>query len=305
MNTAAAKQPLPRLGYIFLAAITIFWGLNWPGMKITLAEVPVWWFRASCVWFGAFALLSLSALSGNRIKPRKDELAPIIWCAVFNVCGWHIFSAYGVSQIPAGRASIIAFTMPLWASLLAVYYLQEKFSLVKALGLALGMSGLGVLIGTDLILLKEFPVGSLLMLGAAVAWAMGTVLFKRGGWDLPVASSIAWQLIFGAIPITLGAILIDPFPDLRLLSLPAWIALIYVFLGPMTFCQWAYLKVVHMFPASIAAIGTLMIPVVGVYSSSMILEEHVGWSEVVALGLICLALVVVLVIPSLKVRRSR
>ena len=49
--------------------------------------------------------------------------------------------------------------------------------------------------------------------------------------------------------------------------------MIYLIALPMIFCQWAYYKVVSLFPAAIAAIGTLAVPIVGVYSSALILGE--------------------------------
>ena len=73
----------------------------------------------------------------------------------------------------------------------------------------------------------------------------------------------------------------------------------YVLLLPMTFGQWAYFKIVRLFPASIAAIGTLMIPVIGVYSSSLLLDEQVGLPEFAALAFICAALTVILVGPAI------
>jgi len=57
-----------------------------------------------------------------------------------------------------------------------------------------------------------------------------------------------------------------------------------------------------MFPAAIAAIGTLAVPVVGVYSSALILGEPVGWNELIAMMLICGALAIVLVLPALQKR---
>ena len=38
--------------YLLLASLSLFWGLNWPGMKIILTEMTVWWFRALCLVFG-------------------------------------------------------------------------------------------------------------------------------------------------------------------------------------------------------------------------------------------------------------
>jgi len=284
--------------------LSLFWGLNWPGMKIILSEIQVWWFRALCLIVGGSILISLSALSGNRCRLQAGELKPVLICGSFAILGWMVFSAYGVSLMPAGRASIIAFTMPLWATLIAAWVLGERVSANKVLGLLLGLGGLAVLIGPDLLILQRAPLGALFMLLAAISWAIGTVLLKRIDWRLPTLSNIAWQILLSAIPVTLIALLNEPFPRLSDLSLPAIIALLYLFLFPMSFCQWAYFKTVGMLPASVAAIGTLMVPVIGVYSSHLILDERVGFSELTALLLILSALVLVLLLPALKSARS-
>jgi len=267
-------------------------------MKIILSEVSVWWFRALCLMFGGSFLMLISALSGNRCRLYLDEVGPVLFCGSFAILGWMVFSAYGVSLMPAGRASIIAFTMPLWATMAAAWVLGERITPGKIAGLILGLAGLGALIGPDLLALKRAPVGALFMLLAAISWALGTVLIKRIAWRIPTLSNVAWQLLLSAVPVTLIATLNEPFPDLTALSGRAVIALIYLFLFPMSFCQWAYFKTVGMLPASIAAIGTLMVPVIGVYSSYLILDERVGASDIVALLLVLSALVLVLLVPA-------
>jgi drug/metabolite transporter (DMT)-like permease len=128
---------------LLLASLSLFWGLNWPGMKIILSEMTVWWFRAMCLLVGGTILMTLSSLSGNRCRLRAGEIVPILLCGSFAILGWMVFSAYGVSLMPAGRASIIAFTMPLWATLIAAWMLDESVDSHKILGLLLGLSGLG------------------------------------------------------------------------------------------------------------------------------------------------------------------
>ena len=289
---------------LLLAGLALFWGLNWPGMKIILGEMTVWWFRALCLIVGGSLLLTLSGLSGNRWQLQRRELGPVLLCGSFAILGWMVFSAYGVSLMPAGRASIIAFTMPVWATLLAAPLLGERITATKIIGLVLGVGGLGVLIGQDLVILRQAPVGAFFMLLAAVSWAIGTILLKRFNWQLPVLTNVAWQLLFSAIPVTLVAIVREPLPDLAGLSLPAIVALIYLFLFPMSFCQWAYFKVVTLLPASVAAIGTLLVPVIGVYSSHLILAEPVGIAELTALLLILSALGLVLILPALQIRKT-
>ena len=283
--------------YVLLASLSLFWGLNWPGMKIILGEMTVWWFRGSCLIAGGVILLALSALSGNRWRIKTGEVPAVAFCGLFAILGWMVFSAYGVSRMPAGRASIIAFTMPLWATIFASRWLGERITPAKVVGLVLGIGGLGFLIGPDLIVFKKAPEGAIYMLLAAISWGLGTVIFKRGNWALPVISNIAWQLLFSAVPVLIIAVLIEPLPELRSFSSSAVIALVYIYLFPMSFCQWAYFKVVRLLPASIAAIGTLMVPVIGVYSSFVILGERVGLTELAALILILLALVLVLRAP--------
>lgn len=294
------KDRLPRTGFLLLAFISLFWGANWPAMKIVLWEVPVWWFRAMCVWAGAIGLLSIAKASGTSLRIKPEEVRPMLWVSLFAILCWQVFSAYGISLMPAGRAAIIAFTMPVWASFLGAYLLNEPITGPKIAGLVFGLTGLAVLMGEDLAVFDKAPLGALFMLAAAATWAVGTVFFKKFRWTTPVVVLAGWQLFASAIPITLVALAIEPVPDLTALSTPAIVSLFYVFVLPMIFCQWAYFKVVSIFPASIAAIGTLAVPIVGVYSSALVLGEPVGWRELAALILICLALTSVMVIPALK-----
>ena len=296
---ATREAPLPAIGFLMLASLGLFWGLNWPGMKIALGEITIWWFRGMSVAAGAIGLLAISALAGQKVWPTRAELRPLLICTVFNILGWHICTGYGVSLMPAGRASIIAFTMPVWAAILAVWLLGERMTAYRIAGLVLGMAGLAVLIGSDLAVFDEAPLGALFMLGAATTWATGTVLFKKFDWTSPVAALIGWQLALGAVVMLSVAAAVEPVPDPTRWSLKVILALAYLFALPMVYCQWAYFSVVRIFPAGIAAIGTLLVPVVGVVSSALLLGEPIGVPELLSLALIVMALFVVLVLPNI------
>lgn len=287
-----------------MGALTLFWGGNWPFLKIALAEIPVWWFRSICLLIGGSSLIFIASFSRQIVAIQRFEIKPLLLCALLNVFGWHLFSAYGVSLMPAGRAVIIAFTMPVWASILSSIFLDEPLTKNKIIALGLGLAGLAILIGPDLLVLKSAPIGALFMLGAAVSWAFGTVAFKRTKWVASTSALAGWQLLLAGIPITIGAILFEPMPLWSEISAPAIYSFMYILAFPMIFCQWAYLKAVRSFPASLAAISTLGIPVIGAYSSALILGEHVGLQEFSALVLICAALGAVLLLPTLQKSNS-
>jgi drug/metabolite transporter (DMT)-like permease len=65
----------------------------------------------------------------------------------------------------------------------------------------------------------------------------------------------------------------------------------------MTLCYWAWVKIVQIFPSNVAAIGTLAIPVIGVFSSGFFLEEPLGLREMAALILVLMALAIGVVKP--------
>ena len=285
-----------------MVAITLFWGLNWPAMKTVLDTLPVWTFRSLCLIWGGLGLLVIARLSGRSLYLPSGERGPLAMVALVNVIGWHLFSGYGISLIPAGRAAIIAFTMPLWVALLGRLFLGEALSRPKIIGLALGMTGLAILIGPDLRGLGATPLGTLFMLGAALSWAAGTVLIKRHSWTISTATLTGWQLLIGALPIVPGSLMIDGLPQASWFTTPTVLALCYVLLLPILFCQWGYFKLVRLFPAGIAAISMLAIPVIGVFSSALVLGESTGPRELLSLALVCLALGVVVVWPALQER---
>ena len=291
-------------GLLLIAGLTLIWGCKWPFIKIAFSEAPIWWFRAGCVIAGGVGLLLISALTGARLLPQTKEVPKLITCSAFAIIGWHVFTGSGVANMGAGRASIIAYTMPLWAALFSIFLIGERLRATTIAGLAFGAAGLAALIGPDIATVETAPLGATCMLAAAASWGLGTVLFKRTEWSTPVAVTTGWLLVIGSVVITAGGFVLEPFPDVTRFQISAWIAIAYVFLLPMIFGQRAFYKIVNLFSPTNAAVATMMVPVIGVISSSLIIPEPVGQRDLTALALISAALFSVLVLPTLR-RRGR
>jgi drug/metabolite transporter (DMT)-like permease len=287
---------LPRKGILLLVTLSLFWGLAWPAIKISVSEIPPWTFRSYCLVLSGIGILILAKANGFKLKLPLHELKPLCFVSLFSITGWHLFSAHGVLRMDAGRAVIIAFTMPLWATILSALLLKERITSTRLLALGIGLGGLALLIWPEMDAVGATPAGALFMLGAAVSWATGTVLIKRTDWNTPTTVLTGWQLLLGSIPVVVGVLLLEPHGVSLNVSANALFALTYIIFFPMIYCHWAYFTLVRIFPASIAAISTLAIPVVGVFSSTLILNESVGISEIVALLLVVIALSIVIFI---------
>ena len=132
------------------------------------------------------------------------------------------------------------------------------------------------------------------MLGAALSWALGTVLQKRFPVKLPVGLYTAWIMLIGGVPIFVGALLFDDWEALRNVSVIAWLGTTYNVVIAFAFAHWAWIKIATSVPVSVFSISMLLIPVVGVLSGMLFLGERPAWTEYTALALVLAALLTVL-----------
>jgi drug/metabolite transporter (DMT)-like permease len=289
-------------GLLLLVVLTVLWGVNWPMMKRAVAEVPVWTFRSICLLGAGAGFILICRLAGQSFRVPRGQVWPLLIVSLFNVTIWHICSATGLVHLAASRAAIIAFTMPLWAALLAVPLLGERPTVYTVGGLVAGLAGMAVLILPQYETVLVDPVGPVVMLVAAMSWALGTVALKYYRFTLPVAVLTGWQLILGGIPVAIGAIVFDRGFDPGAVSREAWLATAYAVIVATLFCHWAWFKLVRRFRAVAVSVGTLAIPVVGVLASAIGLGEPVGWDVLAALALVLTALFLVLILPALQSR---
>ena len=288
-----------------LVALTLGWGFNWPMIKLALTEMPVLSFRSVCLLGGAAGLFATAAYARLPLRVPRGEWGRLLLISLFNITGWSLCTVYGIGYMSSGRAAILSYTMPLWGILLSAWLLNERLSARRILGVGLGMGAMLLLLSNELQAEQAAPKGTLLMLGGALSWAIGTVLMKRYPVGLPVVSLTAWQLLLGGIPIYAGALAFD-LHDLQPLSLWPAVALAYNVLVAFVFCHWAWVKIATTVPVGVSSLSTLMIPVVGVFSGMLVLAERPHWQDFAALGLVLLALATVMLPPgSLRALFSR
>jgi len=116
------RQTVPLAAVLLLAGLTVAWGACWPAMKFAVGEFPVLTFRFLTAFGGGVFMLALSALQGSPIALPRREWGITAFAALFNVTGWFYLTGLGLTLLPASRASVIAYTMPLFAILSAVIF---------------------------------------------------------------------------------------------------------------------------------------------------------------------------------------
>ncbi len=289
-------HPLPSSAYWLMALLALLWGASWPFMKLALSEMEPVRFRVFCVAVGTVGLFVIARFSGARIALPRGTWLRVVVFSVFNMSAWSLLMIYGLQRMEAGRAVILAYTFPVWAIPMSAWLLREPITARSALSLALGIAGMALLLGDEWLALGRSPLGTLLLVGSAVSWAIGTVIMKRWPVDLPAISLTAWQSLFSWVPLaTIGAVVehgpLQPFG----FSTGPMIGALYGAIVSAIVCQWAWYRIVQIAPAGISSLSTLVIPVVGVFISVLMLGEHPQAPEYGALVLVVAALAIVLV----------
>jgi drug/metabolite transporter (DMT)-like permease len=284
-----------------ILVLTLIWGCNWPILKMGVTELAPLTFRGLTLPLAAIGMLIVSRHAGDSIRIPRALWPRLVVLAMFNIGCWNGFVLFGVQQLPAGRSAILAYTMPIWATMIAALVLHEPLSRRKLLGLALGIAGMAVLIGEQITAVRAAPFGALMILAAAIAWAMGTVLLRK--WQLPVPQNTlsGWMMLLGWTPLALLAPVFDPQPlssELAGLSVRGWFAIGYNVLLAGTLAHWAWFTLARTLPVAVSSLSSLPVPVVGVFSGIVLLGERPGPQEWIALALVVAALFTVLFQPS-------
>jgi drug/metabolite transporter (DMT)-like permease len=283
--TAAALVPV--------GVLALVWGCNWPILKMGVAEIAPLTFRAITLPVAALGLLAAARLSGDSIRIPRPLWGKVLLLALVNIAGWNGLILFGVQQLPAGRSAILAYTTPIWSVLFSLALLREPLSPRRLVGLALGMLGLGVLLGDDIRHLQRTPTAALLIIAASMSWALGTVLLRK--WRLPVPQNTlsGWMMLLGWVPI---AVLAPVFAtgSIGSPSAVAWFAILYNMFLAGTLAHWAWYTLARTLPVAVSSMASLPVPIVGVFSGMVLLGEQPGPGEWVALALVVAAMVAVL-----------
>ena len=294
------QEHLPSRLWWILGLLTVVWGFNWTAMKVAISEIAPFTFRTLCLGAGSGLLFAFLRASGQPLAIPRDQWPRVALIAFFSITCWNILVVFGLAHIPSGRAAILAYTMPAWAIPLSVLILGERMTARKLLGLLFGMGGMGLLVWDEISRLKGAPLGSLLVLGAALTWAIGTLLQKKYPVKAPLAAFTAWIMLLGGLPIYLGALLFEDFSRLASAGPKPLLAVAYNALFAFAWGHWAWIKLVTSVSVTVFSLSMLVIPVVGVFSGILFLGERPGWPEYAALALVLGSLATV-VIPQ---RRS-
>ncbi|UEM20321.1 DMT family transporter [Skermanella mucosa] len=276
-----------RSAYLLLATVILLWGINWPVMKLGLADIPPMTFAVIRMVLGALCMFGVVAVRGGIRLPDRHDLPIVLSVGLLQMGAFLALVTVALQFVPAGRSSILAYTTALWVVPGAAIFLGERLGGRRLIGFLLGMAGVAVMFNpaafdwTD----RDVLIGNGLLMLAALAWAAQIIQVRGHTWHASPLQLAPWQFTVAAVALLPFAIFLDAGKSI---DWTAQLAAVLFYNAPIAtaFCFWAVVTVNRALPAITTSLGTLGVPVAGVFASAVMLGEPVTLTNLTGLVLI-------------------
>ncbi|MGA6098929.1 EamA family transporter [Stutzerimonas marianensis] len=273
---------------LLLALVVILvWGMNFVVIKVGLDDIPP-------MLLGALRFI-LAAFPAVLFIKRPQM--PLRWLLAYGATislgqFAFLFSAMTMGM-PAGLASLVLQSQAFFTLFFAVLFLGERLRAANLVGLLVAAGGL-TLIGLQ----GERGMtlaGFLLTICAASMWALGNIVTRRVG-KVNLVGLVVWGSLIPPLPFfALSWMLEGPeaiAAALHGFSLDSMLVLVYLAFGATILGYGLWSRLLSRYPANTVAPFSLLVPVVGLTSAALLLDEHLGLLQGVGALLVMLGLVI-------------
>ncbi|WP_411837444.1 DMT family transporter [Paracoccus sp. ME4] len=297
MSLAAAPAISARMSardWALMGLLSLIWGGSFFLIAVIVGHMPVFWVVGLRVGIAAAVLWGV-VLIGRRPLPRGVGLwgAFVVMGVLNNVIPFSLI-VLAQQQIPAGLASILNATTPLFTVLVSTMVLaDERAGLMRLGGVLLGLGGVAVMIGLDKAAGQGHPLWpQLAMLGAAVSYACAAAFgrrFRARAVDpLVSAAGMVTGSALVLLPLALWQHGLPPAAPARV-----WLALGALGLVCTGLAYVLFFRILARAGATNISLVTFLVPVSAILLGWLFLDERLGATQLLGMAVIGLGLAMI------------
>ena len=261
-----------------LATIYILWGSTYLAVALGLRSMPPFLLMGTRSVVGGVILLALSGFLRTRPPPVGDWLRASL-AGLLLFVGCHGTLAYAQQRVPSGVAAVVLATIPFWIMLIeALAPRGRRPSAISLAGLLPGFAGVALIAWREASR-ADHPVNPLmilLLLGAALSWAAGSLVSPRHTPSTPSTTVAGMQLVCGGAVLLASSVFAGEFRGFSPAGISAvsLAGLAYLTLAGTVVAFAAYVWLLDHVAGSLVATYTFVNPVIAVLLGWALLGEH-------------------------------
>ncbi|WP_448191169.1 DMT family transporter [Azospirillum sp. sgz301742] len=277
-------SPLDLLVALVVVAL---WGINFGVAKVALLDFPPLFLMGM-----RFVLVAALLLPFVRM-PRGRVLGVFVLSVILGTIHFPMMFN-GIKGIDAATASVVAQLQVPFASLLAALVFKDRLGWKRALGMLVAFAGVLLIAGEPRLGGSLWALG--LVVAASFAFAAANVQIKRLG-NIDGFALNAWMALFAAPQLLILSGLFEhgQWQAVRSASWAGWGALFYIAVLATIVAYGLWYRLMRRYDVNQAVPFMLLIPLFGVLSGVVLLDEPVTWTLVVG-GLLTVAGVGIIVL---------
>jgi drug/metabolite transporter (DMT)-like permease len=288
--------------WLIFLALGFAWGSSYLWIKIGVETLPPLTLIAGRLLFG-FTFLAIVVAVARQALPREPrQYGHLLVMSVVNIVIPFILIAVGEKSIDSALASILNATVPLTVIVLAPLFLpDERITIPKVAGLALGFAGVILLVAPDLVNLTNADLrGELMMIGSSVAYGVGNVYAKRNVHGLRPMIPALFQVGFALVIIVILALLIEQ-PIGRVNPAPgAIVAVVWLGVLGSGVAYLCYFTILANWGATRTSMVAYLLPVVGIALGALVMGDPVTINRIGGTALIIAGIALVNSGPTIR-----
>ena len=295
-NRVAKLMKMDAYDWVMLITLATVWGGSFLFNAILVAELPVITIVAIRVTVAALALWGFVRVTGRKIPTTPQVWGALLILGVLNNAIPFSLIVQGQTQITSGLASILNATTPLFTILVAGFFLtDERFSVLRVLGVVVGFSGVILMVGPEALSgLGDDFWAQLCALGAALSYGFASV-FGRRFRELRVDPVMVatGQVTMSSLVLWPIALWIDGPQDIMGLSFNAAASMFGLAVLCTSFAYILYFRILERAGATNISLVTFLVPISAIILGVLVLGERIFTKEIMGMTLIGMGLAII------------
>lgn len=296
MTTISSQPPntVSTRVWVMIILLAAIWGGSFLFGRVLMLEWPPFTVVFLRVSIAAIVLWLFLVATGRKLPGNMPLIGAILVMGILNNVIPFSLILIGQREIGSGLASVVNAMTPIWTLIIAnTLTTDEKFSANKIAGIALGFTGVAIMIGSDFLEgLSASAWAQMAVLGATVSYGFAGVFGKRFRGQDPIVISTGQLTASSLVMLPLMFAIEDPFaitaPDMTMLLSLAGLAVLCT-----AFAYVLFFRILDSAGATNVSLVTFLVPVSAILLGAVFLGETLTGTNILGMILILSGLVMI------------